>query len=79
MENEVFDAEQYGIIKATELALNQVPRNPLNTSDIYFYCDSQAAVRWMADPTAKPGQQLVIEARTNILRNQNTGIVCHIH
>jgi ribonuclease HI len=75
-ECEVFDAELYGIAKATYLAtklLNQP------TTDVWIFCDNQSAVTRMANSTPLPGQEYILRALTNIQTLKTANVTTHIH
>ena len=44
---EVFDAELYGIMKASEVAVSLT--NHEEISDVWIFYDNQSAIRWMSD------------------------------
>lgn len=79
LKTEGLDAELYGIAKATELAIKQTEQCINQTTDVWIYCNNQAAVQGRKKPSPEPSQHLVIQARNNIVTMQNSGIFCHIH
>jgi len=56
-ECKVFDAELYGISKATHLATNLLDQP---TTDIWIFCDNQSAVTRMANSIPVPGQEYIL-------------------
>src|SRR5205085_4714931 len=54
---EVFDAELYWIMKATEIAVKLT--NHENITDVWIFCDNQSAVRRMSDKRALPGKEVL--------------------
>src|SRR5712671_3998823 len=75
-ECEVFDAELYGISKATHLA-TQLLDQP--TTDVWIFCDNQSAVNRMANSIPMPGQEYILRAHNNIQRLKNANVTTHIH
>jgi hypothetical protein len=47
---EVFDAEVYGIAKATEVAVKLAKEE--ETTNVWIFCHNQAAGRWMSTTIA---------------------------
>ena len=75
-ECEVFDAELYGISKATYLATKLLDQP---TTDVWIFCDNQSAVSRMANSIPMPGQEYILRALNNIQILRNAKITTHIH
>jgi len=75
-ECEVFDAELYGISKATYLATKLLDQP---TTDVWIFCDNQSAVSRMANSIPMPGQEYILRALNNIKILKNAKITTHIH
>ena len=75
-ECEVFDAELYGISKATSLALKLLDQA---TTDIWIFCDNQAAVQRMRNAIPAPGQEYILRAHENIHTLTQQRVKTHIH
>ena len=76
-EAEVFDAELYVIMKATELATRLSLDE--NLTDIWIFCDNQSAVRRMNDKRPLPGQEYILKVHKNSEILSSRGIKTHIH
>jgi ribonuclease HI len=76
-EMEVFDAELYGIAKATEVAVKLVKVE--ETTDVWIFCDNQAAIRWMATRVAQRGQAYILCAYQHATTLKTMDIHTHIH
>jgi hypothetical protein len=76
-EMEAFDADLYGIAKATEAAIKLVKQE--ETTDVWIFCDNQAAIRRMNATIAKPGQQYILNAHQHAITLQTINIHTHIH
>jgi ribonuclease HI len=76
-ETEVFDAELYGMMKATHTATQLTTDGDI--SDVWIFCDNQSAVRRMRDKRPLPGQEYILKTHSycEILNNRNIKI--HIH
>src|SRR5947209_2493793 len=74
---EVFDAELYGIMKATDIATH-ITRDE-DITDVWIFCDNQSAVRRMSDKRPVPGQEYILKTHSfpEILRS--CGIATDIH
>src|SRR6266849_2350965 len=75
-ECEVFDAELYGISKATYLATKLLDQP---TTDIWIFCNNQSAVSRMANSIPMPGQEYILRALNNIQTLTDAKIKTHIH
>jgi ribonuclease HI len=75
-ECEVFDAELYGIAKATHLATKLLDQP---TTDVWIFCDNQSAVTRMANSLPMPGQEYILRGLNNIQTLNNANIKTHIH
>jgi ribonuclease HI len=75
-ECEVFDAELYGIAKATHLATKLLDQP---TTDVWIFCDNQSAVLRMANSLPMPGQEYILNGLNNIKKLNNANIKTHIH
>jgi ribonuclease HI len=76
-EMEVFDAELYGIAKGTEVAVKLVKEE--ETTDVWIFCDNQAAVRRMGTTVTQPGQEYILCAYQHAMTLQTMDIQTHIH
>jgi ribonuclease HI len=76
-ETEVFDAEIYGMMKATETAI-RLTRDE-HITDIWIFCDNQSAVRRMRDKRPLPGQEYILKTHHNAEILSNRNIKLHIH
>ena len=76
-EVEVFNAELYGIMKATDIATH-ITRNE-DITDMWIFCDNQSAVRWMSDKRPVPGQEYVLKTHSSAETLQGRNITTHIH
>ena len=76
-ETEVFDAELYGIMKAAEVAVKISKDEP--TTDVWIFCDNQAAVRRMEDKRPIPGQEYILKTHSNAETLAQHNIRTHIH
>ena len=76
-EAEVFDAELYGIMKATEIA-TRITRDE-NITDVWIFCDNQSAVRCMSDTRPVPGQEYILKTHSSAEILKSHGITTHIH
>jgi ribonuclease HI len=76
-EMEVFDAELYGIAKAAEAAVKLAKQE--ETTDVWIFCDNQAAVRRMSTTVAQPGQQYILNAHQHAITLHTMNIHTHIH
>ena len=76
-EAEVFDAELYGIMKATETA-TKLTRNQ-NITDVWIFCDNQSAVRRMRDKRPTPGQEYILKTHQSAETLAARDIKTHIH
>ena len=75
-ECEVFDAELYGIFKASYLATKLINQP---TTDVWIFCDNQSAVTRMTNSIPLPGQEYVLRALNNIQILKKAKITTHIH
>ena len=75
-ECEVFDAELYGISKATYLATKLLDQP---TTEVWIFCDNQSAVNRMTNSIPMPGQEYILRALNNIKILKNAKITSHIH
>ena len=76
-EAEVFDAELYSIMKATEIATKLSADE--NFTDMWIFCDNQSAVRRMKDKRPLPGLEYVLKTHKNAEILTSRGIKTHIH
>jgi ribonuclease HI len=74
---EVFDAELYGIVKATEGAIKLVKQE--ETTNFWIFCNNQAAVRRMSTTIAQPGQEYILNTHQHAMTLQTMNIHTHIH
>ena len=63
MEAEVFDAELYSIMKATEIATKI--STDKNLTDTWIFCDNQSQVCQMNDKCPLPGQEYILKTHRN--------------
>ena len=77
MEAEVFDAEIYGIMKATDIAIKSTADGGF--TDTWIFCDNQSAVRRMRDKRPLLGQEYILKTHRNAEILASRGIKTHIH
>src|SRR5437588_12142550 len=76
-EAEVFDAELYGIMDATDIT-NHITRDE-DITDVWIFCDNQSAVRRMSDKRLIHGQEYILKTHTSAEVLKSCGITVHIH
>jgi ribonuclease HI len=74
---EVVDAELYGLAKATEGAVKLAKED--KTTDVWIFCNNQAAVRRMNTTIAQLGQECTLSAYRHAMTLQTMDIHTHIH
>src|SRR5205807_9612113 len=74
---EVFDAELFGIIKATKIATRNTKDE--NITDVWIFCNNQSAVRRMSDKGPVPGQEYILKTHSSAEILKSRGIATHIH
>src|SRR5205807_9749024 len=71
------EAELYGIMKATEIAVKLT--NHENITDVWIFCDNQSAVWRMSDKRDLPGQEYILKTHNAAETLKDQGIKTHIH
>ena len=77
MEAEVFDAELYSIMKATDIATKLSVDE--NFTDAWIFCDNQSAVPQMSNKRPLSGRENIQKTHRNAEILTSRGITTHIH
>ena len=76
-EEEVFDAEIYGIMKGTDIATRSMADGGF--TETWIFCDNQSAVCRMRDKRPLSGQEYILKTHRNAEILASQGIKTHIH